>query len=514
MLCMTSSVMSQAYDVEWGELERSNGRLIYALPNTSGSFYALRWTGGRLLGSYRVSRHEDMNQVARGRISVQANGSISTFEGARVIGGKLVAFLSDRRGDKSVFYMQEYSTSLEKEGDAIQLASYDVDKFVDRGWFDIVQSADEKFFAVVWEIPGKKDEHDRYGFKIFNTDRETINEGEYRLPYASDLSTIQNHHISNHGEYFLSVTEYERTNRSGIFRNNLDFKAVHLLHIADDGLQDFTLDFDGQRIEAMAVSTAVEGFFTVTGLYGPNDVAGVKGVFYQRVNLETREVITEGFKEFDKNFITADWSDRQLDRAERRQQRGKGEPQLYNYIMREAQILDDGSIVGTMEQYYVQISTVSGGQSGQVNNIYHYYYNDIIAYKINPSGDFEWITKINKFQVSTNDGGPYSSYESFFDDGKLYFIFNDNSSNYDEAGNFKNPSQIYAATYSRKRNVVALASIDLESGASERKSFFDRSEIGALVVPKLFDVNYNTGEMLMYAIWGTKEKFGLLKFKN
>ena len=96
----------------------------------------------------------------------------------------------------------------------------------------------------------------------------------------------------------------------------------------------------------------------------------------------------------------------------------------------------------------------------------------------------------------------------------MYFIFNDNDKNYDEAGNFIDVQKISAANYSKQRNAVALTEIDLETGEMKRKTFFDRSEIGALAVPKLFDVNYQTGEMLLYSIWGRKEKFGLLRFNE
>ncbi|MDC0257620.1 hypothetical protein OAK35_02640, partial [Crocinitomicaceae bacterium] len=221
----------------------------------------------------------------------------------------------------------------------------------------------------------------------------------------------------------------------------------------------------------------------------------------------------EGFRGFDKDFITQDWSERDILRSERREDRGRGsEPQLYNYRMREAHILEDGSIVGTLEQYFVQISNTQSGQTGDFSNNYNYYYNDIIAYKIDAEEQFAWVSKIDKVQVSTNDGGPYSSYESFVADGKLNFIFNDHISNYDQNGNFIDARQIYAANYSKRRNVVALANVDLETGEIARKPFFDREDIDALVMPKLFNVNYRSNEVLIYAIWGRQEKFGLLRF--
>ena len=494
-------------------MQRSNGRMVQILPDSSGNFYALRWVGGNLMGKFKVSRHENLKRVSQGTISVQVPGGIGTFEGMRIIGNRPIAFLSDKRGDVRLLFMQEYDKELEKVNDPIQLASYDEDRLIDKGWFDVIQSNSGEYFAIIWEIPGKKDERDRYGFKIFDTQMNEINEGEYRLPFESELSTIHGHYLSNDGDYFLSISEYERGERNGLFRDNREFVALHIYHLAQDGLQDFTLDVDDRRIVAMTLSTASTDSLTVTGIYGAKDTPGVDGVFYQRIDLVRGETVLEGFKKFDQDFITQDWTDREIERSERREERGRGtEPQLYNYRMREAHIMKDGSIVGTMEQYFVQISSGASGQTGDFSNNYNYYYNDIIAYKIDPEGSFDWVTKINKVQVSTNDGGPYSSYESFVSDDEMSFIFNDHIDNYDENGDFIDVSRIYAANYSKRRNAVALASVDLGTGNVERKPFFDREDIDALVMPKLFNVNYRSNEVLIYAIWGRKEKFGLLRF--
>lgn len=507
------SAQAQRYDVDWSDMQRSNGRMVKVLPNDTGDFYALRWVGGNLLGSYKISYHKNMKQVARGSLSMKVPGGIGTFEGIHLIGDRLVTFLSDKRGDVRLLFMQEYSSKLEREKEPQQIASYDVDKLIDRGWFDVIKSNNEKYFAVIWEIPGKKEERDRYGFKVFDTDMIEVNSGEYRLPFSSELSTIHGHYISNSGDYFLSISEFQEGERNLVFKDNREFVALHIYHLAQDGLQDFTLDVKDRRIVAMSLSTASSDSLTVTGIYGAKDTPGVDGVFYQRINLKQGNTINEGFKEFDKDFITQDWSDRELERSQRLEDRGRGnEPQLYNYRMREAIVSEDGSIVGTMEQYFVRVNNTVNSQTGDFSNNYLYYYNDIIAYKINQNGEFEWVTKIDKVQVSTNDGGPYSSYESFVADDGLHFIFNDHINNYDANGKFIDANEVYAANYSKRRNVVALARIDMTTGIVNREPFFDREDIEALVMPKLFHVNYRSREVLIYALWGRKEKFGVLRF--
>jgi len=151
-------------------------------------------------------------------------------------------------------------------------------------------------------------------------------------------------------------------------------------------------------------------------------------------------------------------------------------------------------------------------RTGQTNDVYYYYYNDIIVYKINSNGEFDWVKRVNKYQISTNDDGPYSSYVSFIDDVHISFIFNDNTDNYDQAGRLIENQGMYTANFGRRRNVVAMATINIETGDRSQFTLFDRSDIDALAVPKLFNVDYNRREVLMYAIWGRNERFGRIKF--
>lgn len=512
-IIISSSLSAQEKKIQWSELNRKGGTLLDIYPREDEGFYALRWSGGQLLGHYDVSEHHDLKQTGKGIIKKSTSAGIATFEAASAIGNKFVVFLSDKREGKNFLLMQEYDSNLTPTKEAVELASFDLLKGRSKGYFDIQISPNKEFLAVIWEIPGKKEDKDIYGFKIFDKELNAVNEGEYPLPFPGDLSVIHSHFISNKGEYFLALTEFQEAEKKMFNRTN-QFKALHIYHIAQDGLLDFILDLKGKRVETMAMSTFEDDEFMITGIYGEEDQVGVAGVFYQRINLETQKVLSEGFREFTKDFITQGWTDKQKEKADRREEKGKGEPQLYNYQMRDITLLEDGSIVGTMEQYYVHVRSYMDTRSGQTSYTYYYYYNDIIIYKIGIEGQFDWIEKIRKYQVSVNDGGPLSSYESYIDNGKLCLIFNDNLRNYDADGKYMDDDKLYPANYSNKNNVVALATVDLNSGKISREHFLDSSDIGAVVVPKLFNVNYQKGEMLLYAIYGRKEKFGLLKLED
>jgi hypothetical protein len=406
--------------------------------------------------------------------------------------------------------MQKFNESLQKD-ELVLLASYDLDRNQKAGSFQFRSSPNKKYFGAIWEIPGKKDTRDTYGFKIFDLDMNLVNEGEYKLPFESEFSTIHEHLISNSGDYFICLSEFRRSENRTVFSPKMEYKALHIYRINDDlGLQDFTLDLDGRPVVALAMSSTDNNTFTLNGIYSNTDQSGVAGVFYQKLDLNNEKVIKEGFQEFEEEFITQGWSERSLRRAERRKEQGKGDPELFSYTMRDVTFLDDGSIIGTMEQYYVQVRSNSDGRVDQSSNLYYYYYNDIIAYKIDTAGAFSWVKKIEKDQVSINDGGPYSSFETFVSDGRVYFIFNDNIDNYNTKGEFLHPQHLYSANYGRRKNAVSLTSIDLESGESERTYFLNRENGKALVVPKLFTVNYQTGELLLYSVSGQKEQIGVI----
>lgn len=513
-ISLTQTIFSQDYNVQWGTMEKRTGRMISILPKSGKDFYALRWSGGAILGSYKVSKHDNLMMTATGKLEMQADGGMANFEGATVVGERLVVFLSDRKDGKNHMFMQEYGDDMLPKGTSKELASYELEKGRSKGFFEVITSRDKGFFGVIWEIPGKKEEKDRYGFKIFDSENNEVSDGDYKLPYEGKLSTINQHYLSNTGDYFISVTEFTPSEEKKIFRSYMNYKAMHILHVTPEGIDDFAINLDGKRVEAMTMNSDNNRVFTLTGIYGDQAKAGVSGLFYLRADFDKQEIINEGFEKFGKDFITQDWSDRQKEKAEKREKKGKGEPQLYNYVMRQTEVLKDGSLVGSLEQYYVVVTTYTDPKTGATRTTYTYYYNDIIAFKVGPDGGFDWLKKISKYQVSTNDGGPYSSYARFVDEGKLCFIFNDNVKNYDESGKFLKSDRVYPANFGKKKNVVAIVELDLEDGAISRKTFFDRKEISAVAVPKMFHIDFSTKEMLLYAVYGKKERFGVLKFND
>ena len=94
----------------------------------------------------------------------------------------------------------------------------------------------------------------------------------------------------------------------------------------------------------------------------------------------------------------------------------------------------------------------------------------------------------------------------------MCFIFNDNKKNYAETGEYiREGNTPYGFSLSYRKNVVALASLDLATGNDNRQVMSTAKELSSIVKPKLFKYDNSKNEVLMYSIVRKKERFGIMK---
>ena len=516
MLFMLSlPLFCQDFPIEWGPILKSSGALLDIIPKNNTSFYTLRWSGGGL-GSYRIVEHDNMEEVQKARIKAVVNSSYATIESAHYHGGKLIVFLSDKANGMMGLYSQELGPDLLPIDNSNLIAEYANPKMGSKPDFTIISSQNRKYLGVVWKINGKKEASDLYGYVVLDSTLTSIQNGEYTLPFSGNMSTINEDHISNSGDYFLLLTEHNERNDRLLVKSYENFKALHIYKIRDNELKEFTIDVDGKRIDDIFISSNDKNTISLSGLYGNGKYQGIEGVFSVRLDASKDSIITMGMIPFGSQIFKDNMSDRQMDRFERKNEAKGQAPQIYNYSLRSIFTLEDGTSVGSIEQYFVQTRTNYDSRTGISTTTNYYYYNDIIAFRIGLDGKFMWETRIDKQQVSINDGGPYSSYKSFTNEKTLNFIFNDNQRNYDEFGDFSRDENNSAYSYnlSPRNNAVANCSIDIETGALVRKILFSRKELSSIVIPKMIMVNQKDKELLLYAITKGKERFGILSFKK
>ena len=509
-LGLSSEALS--YKIEWGELERSPGSLSTIFPVSAKDFFAIRYTGRGIFGARIATYHSSFKISATGKIKPVIDRNVGNYEGCITLNGKFYMFVSDRVNDRQILYMQEYSNDIVQVGEAVNVGEFAIPQ--KRGYksFSVIHSRDHQFFTVYWEIVERKSRHTSYGYNVFDSEQHLISSGEYELPYEDGLADITTIYLSNTGDFFLGVEEFEVPEGKKLRKRT--FKTLHIYQITPSGLDEFELQMEGKNARTVILTSDNQNKMVVTGLYTNDGESGISGIFSLVANFDSKTIESENYEEFTKDFITQDWSEKEKKKSEKREAKGKGEPALFNYVMRNTELTQDGSTVGSIEQYYVVVVTRTDPRTGTTTTTTYYYYNDIIAFKIGKNGGFDWVKKIAKKQMSTNDYGLFSSYARFIDDGRLCFIYNDNIDNYDEQGRFLDESKTQYARFTKKKNQVVLTSVDLESGDVNRAFFFNRKEVGTLAVPKLFEINYKENTMLLYTLLRKKERFGLLTMQE
>lgn len=347
---------------------------------------------------------------------------------------------------------------------------------------------------------------------IIDENLDVIEGAEYKFPYPSFVP-VQTR-LSNDGQvyylgYELEIDEEERKRIFGGARFKMG--KIHLVVLDPESGDYLTYDpvFEGRQVEMMTFNFTDDGGLAIGGLTS-TEGNGVNGCFYIKLDKDLNEV-SSSTDDFETDFITASWSEKKKEDLEKKQNRGRDveEPQLYNYYIDHLITKPDGSSLMLAEQYYVRVvthtySTPNGGT--QTTTTYYYYYNDIIALNFDKSGDLLWKKVIHKKQVSTNDGGYYSSYFVVQDGNDVNIIYNDNEVNYVDTEGMSN-----AELKALKRSTIgACVRLDADGEITKQK-LFEFEEGGLRLVPKICNAA-SADLVFLYARSVKGDKVGTIQF--
>lgn len=501
---------AQEYYIDWGEeSKQASSQIMDVLPDQETDFYTYSQSNAQFLQLPKVTRYINGTPVMTKRISQRIGDNMVSLEEMEVFGGTLLGFMSDKRDGMNSLYMVRYDSDIDPLEEPEIIYSYPLPKsWSNRGFFNVLSSRNKRYLCVEYVIPAKRDEFERYGYKVVDTAFQVIAEGEYEIPYNSRNASVDLRYLTDNGDYILGIAVYSNP-KGGVWKDYNSLEKTVLVHVKQDELTEYELNIEGKRVFDVGVS-ALDSILTVTGTYGEPFSSGSQGVFLQRINLNRREVVHDCFHLFPREFMTQDMTPTQIDKLEKRETRGRLGPQLYNYAIRAIHPQPDGSSVVVAEQFYIfqQNTTDTKGIS---QTMYHYYFNDIVAYKIDSVGGFNWIVRLPKEQHSVNDYGYYSSIKTLIDDGKLLCFFNDNRKNYDETGIYIDFLRSISFPVRKKSYALALGEIDLETGEIKRSVLNEYTQSNGFVVLRLSPVDYRNHQILMYSE-GRRNRFGMFRF--
>jgi hypothetical protein len=501
--------------IEWGAIQPAKGKTYSILALNKSDFISVNFKKTFIFSSDRIRYYSQLTPISEGKILTSIGNQRAKIVHIDVLDETPVVFLSYYSQGKNILFVQRYSKMSVPLGPAVELFSYNLPKtWGNKGDFTVLFSENKDFFCAEYNVPGQSNTNEHLGYKIFKKDLSPVLNGSYTVPYSKEIAFIDKRLLTDKGDYFITTKIFsERSNRSFFFGDQSELDRIICHQVVNDSIYPFVLPISDQRIFDLKIDTDHSNLLTVSALTGNKDKNdnGIKGVYHATIEIQTKKIISQGKSEFDIAFITKDWSERAKKRALERAEKGKGAPELYDYELREMYPLKDGSIVGVLEQFFVQNLTYSDPRTGMIYTRYVYNYDDLITFKIGTDNKFTWIKKIPKNQTSVNDYGYYSSISTIKGDSTLQLFFNDEVSNYSDLGEWEEGKQ-REINYSKRTSVLAKVNIDLENGNFTRKSIVNGKTEKSIAVPKLFFNNKVDSNLILYLNYGSKEKYGFLKY--
>jgi len=372
------------------------------------------------------------------------------FEKIIPFGGKLYLFTSFNNEAKKINYLfaQEVSyRRLQPSRKLTKVAENPTKNRAREGYFDFSISKDSSKLLIYNQNPERRKTQETFSIYVYDQEMNPLWEKEITLPYPDQNVNIESFEVDNDGNVYLLNTVFDKSAKE-VKRGRANYRYTILAYSATgEKFVEYPLELKDYFITDLTFKIANDGHLVCAGFYSQKGISSARGTYFFRLNPVTKEIYANNTKEFDFDLRTADLSNRKRSRAD----------------------------------------------------------NDLIIANIQPNGEIEWATRIPKEQETRNDGGYFSSYAMSIVRDKLFFIFNDDSRNYDQ-----NDDRLYGFSGNTRRTLISLAQINRD-GSLEMSPLLNNEQDNLLFRPK---VSRQTGkrEMILFGERGKKFKLATLQF--
>lgn len=522
LLSLSLNAQRSPAEVSWGNehKEPRNARLSNLIGNDMTGYYALRkGVGVGMLsneGKIFIEKYNMGMKLAKtSEIKLEYKNKDLVLEDIKLIGDELYLFTSYRNKRKKINYLFAQTISkksLRLKRDMKIIAQIPSRSQFSSSSFDIEFSRDSSKILLFGQLPYKANKPERYQIQVCDKELNPIWKKDIELPYADARFTVENYRVDKEGNVHVLGMIYEESGRR-TRRNGLPTYKYTLLTYSEDGALDkeYKIDLGDKFITDLTFRIQKDGNPVCAGFYSEKNSNSVRGTYFFKINKETGELYNQGIKEFEFEFLTELFTDRQKKKAEKAEKdnNDKRQAELFEYDLDKLILRSDGGAVLVAEQYYVRVTDerfrdlATGYWQNRTNR--HYHYNDVIVVNIGPDGDIDWATHVPKRQVTANDGGYFSSYSVAVTGKAVYLVFNDNSKNFNPD---KPTNKIYS--FNGSRSIVALAEIKPDGTVSKYPLFSNREE-GILTRPKM-SKQTDSNELIIYGERNRKYKFAKVLF--
>lgn len=512
--------------IQWGNVEKYRGN-TRKIVNLNGQSFTVVVNRNSLFASFfpnqrKLILREVSSLNSQGEKKIQLKGNNRNLSAAEVTGlNQDLITLSHRMTGVStrteVFSHQFNPRNVEKSVQGEQIISYfnfDVPSSLKQ--IGIINSDDLTKAAAFYTIPVRPNEFPGFGYVLYDNARGKYAQFTTQLPYQLFQLDFSGAFLANNGDFYVMAEEYYPLNPGmPISPSNRAFARMRSFKAIDGKFSEFDINRDGIVIQNMKMSTDAQNNFVASGFYADDLFSGVRGVFFMTLDRNSNAIINFKKQPFTAQFLSSGQAAWEQSWRDRNRQNNSRQQALADFKVLDFRLTDDGGyLVITENQSVIWTPKTTGtAENARVTYNENYFFDDLIIYKLDSSGNLTWVRRIPKNQQSTNDGGKFLSIAHGLSSDKLYVIFNDIRRNYDSNGRFIDGSFPFPMQLIAGNNVIAYIEMNLSDGSFSRQSRPGLIENRVVLIPQMCEYNYNTNEMVVYGQRNNRHRFGYMKMR-
>ena len=339
--------------------------------------------------------------------------------------------------------------------------------FGGRAKFIVHKSFDESKVMITYRAyPLSKSDaknKDEIGFFVFDNNMEKVWGNEVKMPYTEKEINNVGYSISKSGQAMMLVAHRTKKKYEAFIINSDGKLVVNELDLSTD-----------QLVKNISINEDLSGNYKCVGFYangldfkftlGGSLSFNTNGLMYFEIDDEGKLIKSKNF-DFSDDFIKQNLNDRQKKSVDKREANGKAG--IEDVVLTNFVIKNDGSSVIIGEQQYMR-NEFWGPKQQMV-----YHFSNIIALKINPSGELVWMKKLAKNQAGIRGGGQMSiSYMEGKTSDYIAFVDNPKNINLDANGGIPEAHKDGAGGF------LTTYKIDGANGSLEKHTLCDLNKIG------------------------------------
>ena len=261
--------------IQWGkELKEPAGSYIVKIISSSPSgFYALRMKNAGALNNEQVyiEKYDNKMNLKRSvKLDLKYKGKDREFENVVMIKGQLYLLTSfnNEAQKKNYLFLQKISKDgLRLAKDFEMIGETESRDKIREGTFDLVHSQDSSKILIYNQLLYKKNEPERFAFRIFDDQFNELWSRNIVLPYGDDQFSVEEYQIDKEGNVYLLGVIYD--DKSKFRRQGKPTYRYTILAYTRDGedAQEYKIDIQDKFITDLTFKVADDGNLICTGFF-------------------------------------------------------------------------------------------------------------------------------------------------------------------------------------------------------------------------------------------------------